>query len=191
MSTYLQDVDKDRLSVLFNQTEENVKYFNDTCDKVVKSYSESLDNLMKDLYVECIKDKNPSLTILEQYYLELSNLIYFMIEKVEQLGVYADMSESASKESYSKSYLDMSMDKDEKGKSKATVAELQAKANVASQYENVVSSIYDRAYKIIKGKISSAQDMMSALRRVISTRTSEMQLTIMSPNNVGGEEQYE
>ena len=188
MDTYLNNVDTSKVDSLMNITEQNVKYFKDTCDKVVKSYSESLDNLMMDLYAECVKNPNPPIDTLERYYLELSNMIYFMIEKLEQLGVYADMSSSASKEVYSKSYLDLSMDKDDKGKSKATVAELQAKASIDSQYETVVSSIYDRAYKIVKGKVSSAQDMMNTLRRVLSTRTSEMQLTIVGPNKVGGNE---
>lgn len=188
MDTYLNNVDVTKVESLMNMTEENVKFFNDTCSKLVKSYSESLDNLMADLYVDCVKNRNPSLETLEQYYLELSNMIYFMIEKLEQLGVYADMSESASKEVYSKSYLDKSMEKDEKGRSKSTVAELQAQAGIDSQYESVVSSIYDRAYKIVKGKITSAQDMMNTLRRILSTRTSEIQLTMSGPNRVGGDE---
>lgn len=188
METYLDNIDVEKVETILKSTEQNVKYFNDTCDKVVKSYSSSLDSLMKDLYVDCVMNKNPSIETLEQYYLELSNMIYFMIEKLEQLGVYADMSESASKEVYSKAYLDLSLDKDEKGKSKATVAELQAKASVSSQYESVVSSIYERAYKIVKGKVTSAQDMVNTLRRILSTRTSEMQLTIAGPNRVGGDE---
>ena len=188
METYLENIDFEKVNNLLKTTEENVKYFNDICTNVVKSYSESLDSLMKDLYVDCVLNKNPSIETLEQYYLELTNMIYFMIEKSEQLGVYSDMSDSASKEVYSKSYLDFSMEKDEKGKSKSTVAELQAKASMSAQYETVVASVYEKAYKIIKGKIASAQDMVNTLRRILSTRTTEMQLSIAGPNRVGGDE---
>ena len=188
MSTYLDNVDVEKVENLLQSTEENVKYFNDTCSKVVNSYSSSLDNLMKDFYVECVQTPNPSIKTLERYYIELSNMIYFMIEKLEQLGVYADMSASASKEVYSKSYLDKSMEKDEKGKTKATVAELQAQASIDSQYEEVVSSIYSRAYKIVKGKVASAQEMVNSLRKILSTRVSEMELSMYGPNKVGGEE---
>ena len=181
MDTFLNNIDTIKVDKLFNETELNVKYFNNVCAKVVSSYSEPLDNLMKDLYVECIQNKDTSIEKLEEYYLELSNMIYFMIDKLEQLGVYADMSESASKEVYSKNYLASSGLKDAQGKSKSTVAELQAKASEASQYESVVSSIYDRAYGILKGKISSAQDMCNTLRRILSTKTEEMKMSMYGP----------
>lgn len=181
MDTFLNNIDTVKVDKLFNETELNVKYFNNVCAKVVSSYSEPLDNLMKDLYVECIKNKDTSIEKLEEYYLELSNMIYFMIDKLEQLGVYADMSESASKEVYSKNYLASSGLKDAQGKSKSTVAELQAKASEASQYESVVSSIYDRAYSILKGKISAGQDMMNTIRRILSTKTEEMKMSIYGP----------
>ena len=179
--TYLNNIDIEKVDKLMQDTGISVKYFNNTCADVVKKYTESLDNLMKDLYIECIRDGNVELSVLERYYLELSNLVYFMQEKLEQLGVYADMSESASKEVYSKSYLAQSGVKDASGKSKSTVAELQAKANLDSQYESVVSSIYERAYKIVKGKVASAQDMMNCLRKIITGRCNEMQLSSYNP----------
>ena len=141
----------------------------------------NLLNLMKDLYVDCIQNGDATLSILERYYLELSNMVYFMQEKLEQLGVYADMSESASKEVYSKSYLNQSGIKDASGKSKSTVAELQAQASLDAQYESVVASIYERAYKIVKGKVSSAQDLMNCLRKLITSRDTEMQMNMFTP----------
>ena len=181
--TYLNNIDVVKMDKLMQETGINVRYFNNTCSEVVKSYSEGLDNLMKDLYVDCIKNEDAPLSTLESYYLELSNMIYFMQEKLEQLGVYADMSESASKEVFSKSYLAQSMIKDANGKSKSTVAELNAQASLDSQYESVVASIYERAYKIVKGKISSAQDTCNCLRKIITSRNNEMQLSMFSPRN--------
>ena len=176
--TYLNNVDIEKVDKLMRETGINVRYFNNTCADVVKQYSEGLDNLMKDLYVECIKNNDVSLDTIERYYLELSNMVYFMQEKVEQLGVYADMSESASKEVYSKSVINQSISKDENGKSKVTSTVMQAQANVDAQYETVVSSIYDRAYKIVKSKVSSAQDMMNTLRKLITSRQNEMQMSM-------------
>ena len=138
------------------------------------------DNLMSDLYIECIKNKNATTEILEQYYLELSNMIYFMIEKLEQISVFADMSKSASKEVYSKSYLSNQVKESGTGKNKTTVAELQAQAEIDSQYEAVVSSIYDHAYKVVKGKIDSGKDMMNTLRKIITHRMTEEQLSMYS-----------
>lgn len=176
--TFLNNIDVDKLDALFKQTSSNVEYFNETSTTVIKKYSSALDSLMSDLFIECIQNKNSSTDVLEQYYLELSNMIYFMIEKVEQLGVYADMSKSASKEVYSKSYLSNQVKESSTGKNKTTVAELQATAEIDSQYENVVANIYDHAYKVVKGKISAGQDMMNTLRKIISHRMSEEQLSM-------------
>lgn len=176
--TFLNNMDVDKLDSLFKQTSDNVEYFNSTLTEVIKKYSSSLDNLMSDLYVECIKNKNADVQTLERYYLELSNMIYFMIEKLEQLSIYADMSKSASKEVYSKSYLSNQIKESGTGKNKTTVSELQAQAEISSQYESVVASIYEHAYKIIKGKIESGKDMMNTLRKIITHRMNEEQLSM-------------
>lgn len=176
--TFLNDINVARVQELMNMTTQNVEYFNQTCASVVKQYSESLDNLMSDLYVDCIKNKNVTTDILEQYYLELSNMIYFMIDRLEQLGVYADMSKSASKEVYSKSYLSNQVKESGTGKNKTTVAELQAQAEIDSQYESVVASIYEHAYKVVKGKIDAGQTMINTLRKIITHRMNEEQLSM-------------
>ena len=105
-------------------------------------------------------------------------MVYFMQEKVEQLGVYSDMSGSASKEIYSKSVINQSMIKDANGKSKITSTVMQAQAEMDAQYESVVSDIYERAYKIVKNKVSSAQDMMNTLRKLITSKQNEMQMNL-------------
>lgn len=180
--TFLDNIDIPQLNDLMSKTEENVKYFNDTCQNIVKTYCADLDDLMMALSEECIAPgMNDStfeapLNRLQAYYLELSSRVYFSISRLESLGVYADMSDSAYKEIYSKEYISLSGDKDDKGKAKKTVEELKSQSNMKAQYNSVVASIYDRAYKIVKSKVSSAQDMMDTLRRLISTRTTEMQL---------------
>ena len=177
--TFLHNIDVDKLKSVFESTKENVTYFEDTCREVVRQYSDSLDNLMSDLYVECVQQPDPPTSLLERYYLELSNMVYFMIDRLEQLGVYADMAKSASKEVYSKTYLAHQVKENSTGKNKTTVAELQAQSEIASQYESIVSSIYDHAYKVVKGKVSAAQDMMNTLRKILSVKTSEMELSRM------------
>jgi hypothetical protein len=179
--TFLSSLDTEKVGKLLNETTANVTYFNNACAEVIKKYSESLDNLMSDLYIECIKDGDATVNTLNRYYLELSNMVYFMIDKLEQLGVYADMAKSASKEVYSKSYLSNQVKEAGTGKNKTTVAELQAQAELSSQYESVVASIYDHAYKVVKGKLQSAQDMMNTLRKVLTVKGTEMQLSSFGP----------
>jgi len=180
--TFLDDVDMDKVKENVGKTDENSKYFNEMCNDVVHAYCEALDNLMLDIHVDCVQEKFPAMSTLQSYYMELMNMIYFMTDKLEAVGVKADMALSAQKEVYSKSCIASSAEKDEKGKSKSTVAETQAFASMASQYESVVASVYDHAYKIVKGKVEAAQDMGNCLRRIIASRTEEMRLSYGAPS---------
>lgn len=175
--TFLTKIDTGKIEELLNQTSLNVTYFNNTCSAVVSKYTSSLDNLMSDLYIQCIKSEDATTETLEKYYLELSNLVYFMNDKLEELGVYADMSKSAAKEVYSKAYLNNQI-KDTDKKNKTTVAECQAVAELAAQYDTVVGSIYEHAYKVVKNKIESAKDMMNTLRKILTVRAVDMQLDL-------------
>lgn len=172
---------------ILQETVDNVQYFQNTVDGIVKEHSEALDGLMSDIYVECIQNGDASIETLGKYYLELTNMIYFMASKVEKAGAYADLSKSAAKETYSRNYLDSQVRDEVTGKNRFTVAELQATAELATQKHNVVSDIYGYAYRVVKEKVNSAKDMVSTLRRLISTKTEEMKLSSYSPNqNMSG-----
>lgn len=175
--SYLYNVDKDRVQSLMSDTQSNVDYFNNAVKDTVKAYSEALDNLMADLYEDCVKNKNPSDETLENYFLELTNMLYFMEEKVEALGVYADMSKAAAKEVYNKAYLGNQVKDEIDKKNKTTIAENVAVAENKSQYETVVGAIYDHSYKIVRNKVDAAYEMVGTLRKIISRRMAESQLS--------------
>ena len=86
-------------------------------------------------------------------------------------------------EVYNKAYLSNQI-KDSERKNKTTVAENQAVAEQESQYEAVVSSIYEHAYKMVKFKIDAAKDMINTLRKVISRRMQEQQLSSFGSNKI-------
>ena len=108
MSTFLNNVDVDTINKLVDETTNNVEIFQNMVDKVVRSYSESLDNLMNAIYKDIIVVDQAPLNTLENYFLELSNMLYFMGDKLERLGVYDVMSKNAYKEVYNTSYLGLS-----------------------------------------------------------------------------------
>lgn len=176
--SYLNNIDTAKVDSLLSNTNANVTYFNYICTTTINSYTESLDNLMKDLYEDCIKDKNVEDDVLENYYLELTNMLYFMGAKLENLGIYSDMSRAAAKEVFNKTYLNSQIKDKSDGKNKTTIAECTALAENQSQYETVVNSIYDHAYKVVKYKIDAAYEMVNTLRKIISRRMSENQLSL-------------
>ena len=171
--TYLNNVDENRVEELMQDTCNNATYFTTAVQKVVDSYSEDLNGLMNDLYSALTQRDPISTDALERYYAELTNMVYFMSDKVEKLNVYSDMSKAAAKEIYNKAYLSASSEKDEKGKSKTTVAENTSIAESASQYETVVSSVYEHAYKTVKMKIDSANEMITTLKNILKRRIAD------------------
>ena len=65
--SFLADVDTGRVDSLMESTKSNVQYFNSTCSSIISEYSGPLDDLMKDIYVDCVKNEDPSLAVHERY----------------------------------------------------------------------------------------------------------------------------
>lgn len=166
-------IDDKKLTEYFEDIKEKSQIFSNMVDQVVLSYSGDLDNLMEDLKIAVTQPDAITTDALERYYAELSNLIYFMADKVERLNVFSDMSKATAKEAYNKAYLAVSTEKDEKGKSIRTVAENTALAESDSQYEATVNTIYNHAYKTLQMKIDSASEMVSTLKHILKRRVQE------------------
>ncbi len=180
--TFLFNVDEEKVEDLMHSTNSNVEYFNKVSTETAIKYTELLDKLMRKIYSNVVS-KEATDEQLEKYYLELTNTIYFMGDKLEQLNISCDMAKASEKEIYNKAYLSNQV-KDTEKKNKTTVAENQAVAEQESQYEAVVSSIYDHAYKMVKFKIDAAKDMINTLRKVISRRMQEQQLSSFGSNKI-------
>ena len=180
--TIMYRVDKNVITEIMDDTDENVEYFNKIATETANRYTEVLDKLMKIIYSGVVKD-NATDEQLEKYYLELTSVVYFMGDKLEQLNISGDMAKASEKEVYNKAYLSNQI-KDSERKNKTTVAENQAVAEQESQYEAVVSSIYEHAYKMVKFKIDAAKDMINTLRKVISRRMQEQQLSSFGSSKI-------
>ena len=180
--TFLLNVDEEKVKELMKDTDNNVEYFNNVATETANKYTEVLDKLMKIIYSGVVKNGATD-EQLEKYYLELTNVVYFMGDKLEQLNISGDMAKASEKEVYNKAYLANQI-KDSEKKNKTTVAENQAVAEQESQYEAVVSSIYEHAYKMVKFKIDAAKDMINTLRKVISRRMQEQQLSSFGSSKI-------
>lgn len=178
MPTFLED---EKLDTLTDSVAANVSYAKNIIDGVVKSYTGELDRIMCMIKTDIVDKQEPApVEVVEKYFLELSNCLYFIGENAEKLGIYDSISKSVAKETFNNYYMDDTIAVDEKGK-KRTVAELTALAENASVYEQTVSDIYNKAYKTVKVKVSSAENMCSALSKIISRRMTELQLSSTQP----------
>lgn len=155
--------------------EDDVDYFDDLIQNIVKEQMQDLDDIMTSINENIIRCEYPTIDVLEKHFLELSNCLYFMQCKAEKFGIYDTVSKLNYKEVYNDAYLNAT-EKTPDRKNKLTVAELTAIAESTAKYEAVVNDVYNRAYKIIKNKLSAAETMISSLSKIISKRMTEMQL---------------
>lgn len=156
----------------------NVAEIESLSDQVVCSYTSTLDHVMQRIYEELQRENLP-VDLLEQYSLELSNILYFMGDSLENLGIYDDISKAMYKETYNRAYLSNQV-KDTEKRNKTTVAENQAHADEQAKPQAAANAIYARAYKRVKYKIEAAQEMVNTLRKIITKRIQEMQLSMSS-----------
>ncbi len=190
-NTFLSSVDTEKVQKLMEETDENVKYFESVSSETAKKYTKHLDEKMQELYKKMLKVSDITTSELERYLLELTNLVYFMGDKMESLGIYDDMSSSAAKEVFNKAYLNtQSISEDGIKTKKLTVADLTAMSEEEAKYETVVNSIYARAYKMVKFKVESANKMIDTLKKVLSRRIQEEALSAKVQVDVGQGDLY-
>ena len=147
-NTFITNIEP--MKEVLNNTENNLSCFLDISDEIVTKYSEDLDNLLNDIKKHTINNECSDDQI-ERYILELSNMLYFVGQKLEIVGIRDDLSSLMAKEVYNNSYINNSLNTD--NNKKATVAELNVKAEEASRYQTVLNKIYSRTYKQLKCKI--------------------------------------
>lgn len=178
MSTTLMNIDAEKMDSIVQQTEENVSYFTEISDNLVTAYTSDIDQLMHDLYEDAIKNDADD-RMLEKYLLELNNMLYFLGTKLESVGIKEDLSKMAAKETFNDAYLQNRL-KDAEQRNKTTVSELTALAEKESKYESVLNSLYSRVYKQIKYKMDAGYDMVNSLRKIITKRMQDQNLSMYS-----------
>ena len=173
-------MDTSKINESFNSVKSDVSYVETIIDDIINEYSSDLDRIMKNIYDNIINDEYPAINTIEKYFIELSSCLYFMCEKSERLGVFDSISKAKAQETYNIKYLEHQHSTDGKvGAKKPTVAESQAVSENASIYDKTVNDIYNKAYKIIKSKVSAAETMVSTLSKILSHRMQESQLVSM------------
>lgn len=182
-------MDINKINESMSYTKDNVSLINSMVTQVVSEYSEDLDKVMKNIMSEIIGVELPAIVTVEKYFVELSGVLYFMCSEVEKLGVYDSLSKLKAQETYNNSYLNSSTPTQTgPGTKKKTVAEITAIAENDSSYDRTVNDIYNRAYKILKSKVSAAETMISTLSKIMNHRMQESQLTTTQMSRVLNED---
>lgn len=167
----------------FNITDENASSLTKIQENI-ESNAEALDRIVNDIiapycrdldrYVgfikDCLKDGEnpPTNEELDDFCLNLSTFIYFAGGMTEQLGIRDDIAKAVYKEMYHTARA---------SQDKGTVADKDSLAELASQEQYIVSSAYSRAYKTLKSKVENAQELLGSVKKVLSRRMAEYELT--------------
>lgn len=159
---------------LLDKVEENSAELDSTINDIIERYSGELDEYMQFVMGILRNDEQPPTDAeLDDFALRLSSLIYFTSVGAEQMGIRDDLSSSAYKEAYN---VARSMQKS------GTVADKNAQAELDAMAEKVVSIVYSKAYRILKAKVESAQEVLSSVKKVMSRRMTEAELSRMQIN---------
>ena len=169
MKITLDEAGVKKVNELKERIEEDSKQVSEIINTIIKPYCKDLDKYI--LFIkDCLADGTnpPTDEELEDFCMNLSTYIYFAGGMVEQLGIRDDVSKAVYKEMYhtKRSELD-----------KGTVADKDSLAELASQEEYITNVCFNRAYKIMKAKVENAQELLSSVKKVLSRRCAEMELT--------------
>ena len=169
MANKYENIKIDKINEIKLHVENNSEVIDDIVRGILKPYTEDLDNYVS-FIKDCLNDaQNPPTDVeLDDFCMNLATYIYFAGGMCEQLGIRDDISKAVWKEMYHSKRNDAD---------RGTVADKDSIAELASQQEQLVNICYNRAYRVCKSKVENAQELLQSLKKVISRRLSELELT--------------
>ena len=135
---------------------------------IVTNKTKELDNYITKVK-KVIEEDDLTLDDLQRIMIRLCSYAYFITSEQELMGIRQDISEAIREERYNNVYVNLTV---------GTVAKKTAEASEAVKEETVVALIYNRAYKILKGKYEVTNRMIDAIKKIISARIQTLQLGV-------------
>lgn len=166
------------LSKLIKEVQEESSPVVKLSNELIEAYSKELDSVVSELEelmeslgessIEDIPDAQ-----IEYYCVKIPALMYYAGQKVEELGMQADLASSNKRTEFNDALLRVS----------GTVPEKRAKAEKYTEDKALVEAIYKRAYTCLKGKLEMAEKIYSGLKKALSKRIAETDLDRFSKDS--------
>lgn len=173
----LDSLDRSVLDNHLDNVESNAVYFKQVVDSMVQAQTSHMDAIMQSIYNAVCTGEETPLEELEQYYMELTNVVYFMGVKMDDLDMKAGLAKKSAKEVFNNAYLGAQVKDVADKRNKTTVQECTSIAEKASIYDSTVQDMYEHACSCVKFKIQAAQEMIRTLSKLLSRRIAELQLS--------------
>jgi hypothetical protein len=171
------------LSKLIKEVQEESSPVIKLSNQLVEEYTNELDSLISEL--EMIMDSIGGSSIediadsqIEYYCVKIPALMYYAGQKVEELGMQADLASSNKRNAQNDAMLQVS----------GTVPEKKAQVEKLTEDKTLVEAIYRRAYNSLKTKLEMAEKVYSGLKKALTKRISETDLDRFSKDRYRREE---
>ena len=172
------------LSKLIKEVQEESSPVVKLSNQLIEDYSKDLDSAISelDMIMESIGENSiqdiPDEQI-EYYCVKIPALMYYAGQRVEELGMQADLASSNKKTALNDALLKVS----------GTVPEKKAQAEKITEDKALVEAIYRRAYNSLKVKLEMAEKIYSGLKKALSKRISEADLDRFSKDRYTREQE--
>lgn len=163
-----------------NQKLKELDNYNDPLDEmvifIVDKYCGELDEYMDGVNRALINYSNKKVEIpisdLESIITNLAMLLYYANSSLERVGLKSDSAKVVEKYVYHK----------HREHATGTVQDKNTYADLKTQPEKLSTLIYERSYRLIKLKIDSGYELLSSMKKVLSSRMLEKQISRSSFN---------
>lgn len=139
--------------------------------KDLDSAVSELDMIMDSIGENSIEDIPDSQ--IEYYCVKIPALMYYAGQRVEELGMQADLASNSKKTAQNEAMLKVS----------GTVPEKKARVEQLTEDKVLVEAIYRRAYNSLKVKLEMAEKIYSGLKKALSKRIAEVDLDRFSKDS--------
>ena len=176
-------VQSDRLKAIIKEVQEESTPVIQLSNRLIEDFSKELDSAISELnmIMESIGETSiediPD-TQIEYYCVKIPSLMYYAGQRVEELGMQADLAANDNKTALNEALLKVS----------GTVAEKKARAEKITEDKALVAAIYRRAYNALKVKLEMAEKIYSGLKKALSKRIAEVDLDRFSKDKYIGRE---
>lgn len=170
-SALASNVDLEKLNKNNERVESLTAVVRDMVRNIVDKACQDLDEYMKTIdEILCDKDNPVSDRELEDFTLNLPSLLYLVSSRREELKIKEDVARAIYKDVYNRV----------REKAEGTVADKDTAADLAAQSEAITVIVLQRAVTTIKSREEAAWEMLNSVKKVLTRRVAEMELTRQS-----------
>ena len=167
-SALASSVDIEKVRKNNERVESITSVVRDMVNNIVDKACADLDAYMKQIdSILCDKDNPVSDRELEEFTLNLPALLYLVSSRREELKIKEDVAKAVYKDVYNRV----------REKSQGTVADKDTAADLAAQSEAITVIVLQRAGSTIKSREEAAWEMLNSVKKVMTRRTVELELT--------------